>query len=111
MNPAPGSNTVCYWHERVEEVRPLFRQIPRIPERPREGWREGANCADMDQDLFVPPRPNTIAPVEVIVSCATCPVRGDCLRYGLREEFGFWGGLGARDRENLRRRLRRRDAA
>ena len=36
-------------------------------------------------------------------ACGACPVQKDCLLYGLKwERDGVWGGMGARDRANLR---------
>lgn len=38
--------------------------------------------------------------------CAKCPVRKDCLDYGLsiRDMHGVWGGLDEKQRKDLRRR-------
>jgi len=35
--------------------------------------------------------------------CARCPVRKECLEYGLGEEFGIWGGTRPPERRGLRR--------
>lgn len=42
-----------------------------------------------------------------------CPVQAECLKYALAadEEFGIWGGLDPRERQNLKRRRARRRAA
>jgi hypothetical protein len=36
--------------------------------------------------------------------CGSCPVVLECLRAGLGEEHGVWGGLTPLDRRNLIRR-------
>lgn len=38
--------------------------------------------------------------------CSRCPVRTECLAYALEEgeTYGVWGGLGERERKDLRRR-------
>ena len=41
--------------------------------------------------------------------CRACPVRAECLAYGLNEKEGVWGGLTADER--LKRRLRKGAAA
>lgn len=38
--------------------------------------------------------------------CAACPVRTECLEYGLGEPTGIWGGRTARERRMIRNRLR-----
>lgn len=39
--------------------------------------------------------------------CSTCPVKQDCLTYALigKEETGIWGGLTAKERQDLRLRV------
>ncbi|MGH9291913.1 MAG: WhiB family transcriptional regulator, partial [Acidimicrobiales bacterium] len=39
--------------------------------------------------------------------CAGCPVVEPCLRAGMGEAFGMWGGLSPRERQQLRRRHER----
>jgi WhiB family redox-sensing transcriptional regulator len=38
--------------------------------------------------------------------CASCPVRDQCLAFGLREGEGIWGGANGRDRRKLRAAMR-----
>jgi len=35
--------------------------------------------------------------------CMRCPVIAQCLRVGLREEFGIWGGTTPKQRAKIRR--------
>lgn len=54
-------------------------------------WRERAACQGSDIDLFVPdnPGPHAVIPAE----CGWCPVRAECLAYGLAtKSIGVWGG-------------------
>lgn len=37
--------------------------------------------------------------------CSGCPILGECAEHAIRhEEFGFWGGLTATERKDIRRR-------
>ena len=38
--------------------------------------------------------------------CVGCPVRSECLTYGLDEAWGIWGGRTARERRHIARNLR-----
>lgn len=61
-----------------------------------EEWRDGANCASTDPDIFFPPvgQPG----VEAKKICAACDVRVQCLEYAMShgERIGIWGGISAR---------------
>lgn len=78
-----------------------------------EPWRRRAACRHLGTDMFFPPgesdRPTIDAAVAV---CRSCPVSDACLDYSLRtnQQMGIWGGLTARQRRSLRRKMRRRDA-
>jgi len=44
--------------------------------------------------------------IEAKQICALCPIRLDCLSYGLyHEAFGIWGGTTERERKTMRRKL------
>lgn len=92
---------------------------------PRPAWFDLALCAPVDGavdpsyvDLFFPGLNDaedsgrygidTFRQVELDAKavCAACPVRADCLEYGLAEPAGIWGGRTARERRYIRRRLR-----
>jgi WhiB family transcriptional regulator, redox-sensing transcriptional regulator len=70
-------------------------------------WTAQARCADQSSRLFYPLR--TAHPVErdVALSCCNgaggCPVRRHCLAYAIAntEREGIWGGLSARERNDL----------
>jgi WhiB family redox-sensing transcriptional regulator len=69
-------------------------------------WRDRAACRDMDVDLFFPLGAQEASP-KAIAACAGCPVRRDCLDYGIGEGDGVWGGLTEPERRALRRRTTR----
>ena len=48
---------------------------------------------------------------EAVAICHTCVVREECLEAGIAERYGVWGGLTARERDELRRERRRSGAA
>lgn len=66
-------------------------------------WRERANCAGTDADVFFPEAGGSLQPALRI--CAACPVTQECLDFALEndERYGVWGGVGADER---RRKLR-----
>jgi hypothetical protein len=64
-------------------------------------WQQQASCAGLapafDCDQIEVPH---------IICCAGCPVRLDCLAYGLKltreQDFGVWGGLDRIQRGRIR---------
>ena len=76
-------------------------------------WRASAACRGMDPELFFSAGP--IDRGHALAACRACPVARDCLRDALAFElgqkfYGIRGGLTAKDRRNLARRLRQRSA-
>lgn len=67
-------------------------------------WFEDAACRGMDPEMWFPPRGTTS--VEALRVCEGCPVRYECLVWGLDERLGIWGGRHDRWRRRLRRRMR-----
>lgn len=67
-------------------------------------WKEKAACHGMDPDLFYPGRGVSTSDCKVICR-GGCPVRWTCLRVGIKEHFGVWGGYSERERRRLRRRF------
>lgn len=65
----------------------------------RPTWMRHAACAGMDQDLFFPPRGDAGDDAKRI--CEGCPVRANCLEWGLTAEVGIFGGVSLRDRQKL----------
>lgn len=75
-------------------------------------WRLRAACDGMDVEVFFPPfatdDPDDMEWGAARRVCGGCPVRDECLRHGLRDEFGMFGGLVPKERERLVARMRRR---
>ena len=77
-----------------------------------QDWRDSAACKNEDPALFFAPDIERMADREAREAsakaiCAGCPVRHDCLTFGLKQKAGHWGGL----TEDEIRQLRRRRAA
>lgn len=69
-------------------------------------WAESAACRGMDVTLFFPGRGQDFRTAKA--TCASCPVRIQCLNLALAndEQFGIWGGLAVEDREAIADRRR-----
>lgn len=61
-----------------------------------EEWREAANCASTDPELFFPSVGEPA--VEAKKICRACDVRLECLTSAMLngERIGIWGGVSAR---------------
>jgi hypothetical protein len=62
-------------------------------------WMLSALCAEVGTQAWFSEQGENTHPAQRI--CAACPVRYDCLVYGLRnrEEYGVFGGLTANERD------------
>lgn len=69
-----------------------------------DAWRALAACQGMDTGLFFPARGEPVSRA-VRETCASCPVRLQCLEAAIEanERFGFWGGLSTEARDHVRR--------
>lgn len=91
----------------------------------RPDWFDRARCRPVDGvvdpgivDMFFPTSSDMVTThrdsVDVIrpyeegakAVCRGCPVRTECLEFGLDEPTGIWGGRTLRERVYIRRRLR-----
>lgn len=74
----------------------------------RTGWRAAAACAGIDTEIFYPEPSNTETKAPAKAVCARCLVRVECLVEALatKESFGIRGGLTARERRTMVKRLR-----
>jgi hypothetical protein len=92
-------------------VRLLSKTSPALATATIGPWTARARCAETDPEIFFPPADDPATEVQRI--CAQCPVREDCLAYAIDadEQYGIWGGLDPRQRQNLRRRQRTARAA
>ncbi|MGH9291610.1 MAG: WhiB family transcriptional regulator [Acidimicrobiales bacterium] len=88
--------------------RSAVRDFPHAPVvEPVPSWHERAACRGASVELFFPPvehRGGDYSAARAI--CASCSVLEPCLRAGLHERYGMWGGLSPPESAALRRRLR-----
>jgi hypothetical protein len=70
-----------------------------------KGWLVHAACNGMNPDIWFPEKGNTRDADLAKEICLACPVKDDCLADAMirGEEFGIWGGVSQRGREQLRR--------
>ena len=64
-------------------------------------WMEDATCAQVGplDHAFFPDRGRT--PSQALELCQACPVRAQCLAFGLDEPHGIWGGVSERGRRKI----------
>jgi WhiB family redox-sensing transcriptional regulator len=67
-----------------------------------ENWRENANCAGLDVDMFFPVKSAVTDTVKKI--CDNCFVKKECAAFAISipEISGYWGGTTERERQKLR---------
>lgn len=81
----------------------LYEQFAAVVEDRDQEWRLQAACRGKPTDMFFPARGDNIA--EALAVCAGCPVILECLRTGLRERSGIWGGLPHKARRSVSRQV------
>ncbi|HEX4978793.1 MAG TPA: WhiB family transcriptional regulator [Acidimicrobiales bacterium] len=66
-------------------------------------WMAEGNCREHPPDTFFPSDGVGVEVARRI--CATCPVKGPCLEYALRNriDHGVWGGASERERRRILR--------
>lgn len=67
-------------------------------------WRENAACLFTDPEIFYPADMFSLIAARTI--CEGCQVRRACLRDGLEDHHGIWGGFTPEERRELRKQLR-----
>lgn len=69
-------------------------------------WMEEGNCRTEPPAVFFPSDGVGVELARRI--CATCPVKGPCLEYALRNriDHGVWGGASERERRRIARQRR-----
>ena len=72
----------------------------------RPSWHAQAACRGMGPEIFYPALGESVNPAMAI--CVLCPVRPECLRYGLVHslQVGIWGGTSGRTRRSIASRTR-----
>ena len=89
-----------------------------MPAAPQDDWRHSAKCRGMDTELWYPPRDKKLYKEIADKSKSVCfgkdgrppcPVRIQCLLEADRvdEPHGIWGGLSHRERNALKRKLKK----
>lgn len=77
----------------------------------RPDWFDQAACRTHPTQIFFTNnndnRPDSRDERAAKAICVDCPVRVDCLAFGLEERFGIWGGRTPRERRQIRRIARR----
>ena len=64
-----------------------------------EDWVLSAVCRQVDPELWFPEQGGGASVVKKI--CHGCPVRQECLDYGMDERFGIWGGFSEKERRSM----------
>lgn len=85
--------------------------LPKRPAVAEQEWMDRAACRGMPSDMFFPTLGEFDAMRRAKAVCARCPVRVDCLDFGLDEWGGVWGGLSGRERQALRWSIRTHPAS
>ncbi len=69
-------------------------------------WMSWARCQGMDPDIFFPEVHDDVSTRLARATCSACPVKPQCLGYGvsLGAKYGVWGGHSPRELRPLRRR-------
>lgn len=76
-------------------MKPAHVPLPRRP-----AWWDRARCAGRGPTTFFPAEGNAGT---AKAWCRRCPVRAECLDFGLEEPHGVWGGLDRRERVRLKK--------
>lgn len=94
--------------DRSGQIVAIGRVSPAVTIATLGPWASQALCAQADPETFFPPAGDLGTRAREI--CHQCPVSTQCLAFALsnNEQFGIWGGLDARERAALLRRLRQR---
>jgi WhiB family transcriptional regulator, redox-sensing transcriptional regulator len=79
-------------------------------------WRERAACRGMDTNVFFPEHAHAGTAAQIERVCGYCPVRRECLaaeveydvEFAPRALFGWYGGIGPRERAGLVKAARER---
>lgn len=79
-------------------------------EEPIDDWREEANCLHVpDKDIFFANHHTLEGSREIELAvgvCITCPVRVPCLKDGIDQHHGVWGGYTQEELRDLRERIK-----
>lgn len=68
-----------------------------------QDWLDDAACHDKPEDWFFPKRYDGRSARRAKDVCDACPVRADCLDWGMETDDGIFGGLTPLERAAMRR--------
>ena len=69
-------------------------------------WRDQAACRGMNPNIWYPAPHDVATHQHAIKICNTCPVKTECLAYGLTyEDHGIHGGTSERSKRKIRHQL------
>ena len=71
-----------------------------------DSWKDQAECADTDSDIFVRGGAHEEKDSIAKIICSMCQVRIECLEYAIeyKMDYGIWGGTTGNERKRLRTR-------
>lgn len=105
-------------HLRLVGLHPTeaLRDLPEVggsqvidPEKSYD-WRDDASCVFVDdKNIFFAETKTLQGSLDhelALGVCITCPVRVPCLKEGMDQQHGIWGGWSAEDRNELRERIK-----
>lgn len=74
-------------------------------------WMQTGKCRDLDPNIFFPSDGVGVEVARAI--CASCPVKGPCLEYAIKNKIdqGVWGGASERERRRIRAARRKAEKA
>ena len=71
-------------------------------------WMDQASCKGMPVSIFYPEKDagSKTKTNQAKQVCKNCPVKQECLEYGIAEVYGTWGGLAPRKRQKARTQVK-----
>ena len=75
----------------------FFRQI----DHQNTEWKQQAACRNADPSIFFPTQEGDTTAARQY--CTNCPVQNQCAQYGLKQDYGIWGGLSPAQRARRHR--------
>lgn len=66
-------------------------------------WQELARCREVDPELFYPEKSDHLSGWAAKRICQSCEVKAECLKAGMDDPYGIWGGLSAKERWRIRK--------
>lgn len=80
--------------------------MSQVPYPPLDGTEP---CRQWNPDFYYPTKDTASLTIQAVITrtCGSCHVQQECLTWGLHHEnYGYWGGVGPKERKRMRRALR-----